>query len=84
MPLRFLCPTCHGSIDPLRVETGRDGFHDYCIGPECDGVFLVTLAASGAGAGLPVPGERSPALSTRLRRTLIQRQRHTRRQDSPR
>ena len=41
MPLRFLCPHCHASLDPRCVETGADGVNDYRICPECDGVIAM-------------------------------------------
>lgn len=64
MPLRFICPHCHASVDPLAMERACSELAEYRVCPVCDEPVLVALRTV-----LPVPAPEG--LGRPVRRTPV-------------
>ena len=49
MTVRFICPHCHSSIDPLTMEAGDGMGGRYRICPDCDQPILLAGEESPVG-----------------------------------
>ena len=43
MTQRFICPHCHASVDPIRMERALSELAEYRICPGCDEAVFVAL-----------------------------------------